>query len=265
MDNRKERIFDRLKKQRELLRVREAEGEFTVFQGLKSALSGFVDLSGTQNELEDALEDTFELLEELLEQDERTGIFPPEVVDIFIDLQEHLKDHFAEKALWEKRAQLTLSYLLEIEKDLKAFDLSLIFSRLEREKEEKYLLQEAQSTIHEAELEMGFYERIVNSLDDLIYHDGDPVSTIELLESIHQDTLERLENYDTMQLPPSDWTVAVALADRLMLEGFELMLDSLEHLLDLCESGEEDEGNVPPLLENIRQANKCWILVERMP
>ena len=254
--------LEKLKAKKE--KARDRTERFSILQLLISALQRYLDCNGTEVEVLDAASDTMEILDGLSVQIQDQEDDTSDLLELVESIVEFVEEELSESPLVEDGARSCLDSLLAAETELERFNLFEYFEQIEHTKLQRQILGKAEALVRAEELEEGFYEQIAEALEDFLTGLLEHEELLSYLEHHYQSTLERLESYNNTQVKPEDWTIEVALADQFMLAGFEDWLAGLEALWSACEDPDcSDEDFLHPL-EDLRLANRSWVLVEKL-
>lgn len=253
--------FQQLKQLR--LHAQEQTVKRSLFAELRLGIDNFLNSKVSQESLIECWTETHLALEKLLQDSELEDAVP----EAFKSLLEHsldtLEDAFPDDSVEWSEIQSLLTKVNLLERKFSDLDLSSILDTLEKAQLEDELLVRAENLVDPKELTKGYYTKIVKKIGRARAESSEVDNLIHYLESQHEATLSRMEKYNQSAISPHEWTIRVALADRLMLEGYELSFNGLEQLCQCAESLELQGKAIDEALEDLLEANRCWILIEK--
>jgi len=235
---------------------REIDSGLTPLQALSDAIHAYLDLRVTQAQLQEQWDRTEDLFLELLEQQS------PHLEESLREQIENVLDLLEVRPNDQQLAEVSQA-LLAADSRLQAYDLSLLHELVHQLADEQQLLEEVSGPISELELEAGYLSEIVEGLDQVLHAQLDPEPFFRRIEELLEQTQQGHLSYLSTPLAATEWTAEVALADRLMEEGFRLWLEALTSLREQL-SGEFNEETILQALELLREGNRNWIKVERL-
>lgn len=253
-------VLERLRKiqqQREAARL-SSHSLSPLYLVLESA-HRFLDLTGTLEALQGSADETMSALIDLLEEEEAEE----SLLIVLEAVLDELESFLDVAAPGEDRVQQLVAALEGLQGQLSQFDLAAVYQRVLIRREEEALLREICGEVWEEELELGYLGQVTRRLDEVLHRQGCPEEVRQFLEELLVKMTASQESYEKTPLRTEEWSLEVALADRFMRQGFELWLSGLAGLCYSC-GPPPDEPAMLEWLENLREGNRNWILVDRL-
>ena len=252
--------LQRIRETRERLRVRQERFSF-LYLLLQSARD-YVTLSGTWEQLVEALDDTHEMVRDLLEEVDSNEELPVELIPLGEEVLDCLEEFPADQPAANEVVEQLATRLESLESRLEAFNLIEIYRRLRAQRARNGLLVKLELEVSDADLEAGRFQTVVALADEVFHGELEAEEALARLEAIYLELEKKLSNYQTTPVTSSEWTAEVALADELLLDAFGHWLEGLEVLCRSCLEG--DEPSALESLELLRRGNYRLLQVERL-
>ena len=218
----------------------------------------YVDVLGTWDEFDLALDELYGLLVGLLED----LYDDPACPDALADLCQEAVVFLEEADLEESTSELPpfLSQLEVYETRFASFELAHYLDLVRARRERERLEAKVDQDIPDEVLESGHLSVLIALVDEVFHGEGDNEAAVEVMAQLSEKLERQRVAYEQTPMRPEEWTSKVALADELIQHGLELWQQGLEGLAQSCLA--EDESAAVTSLEELRQANRCLIKVE---
>lgn len=241
----------------------------SVFQTLRHRLNDLLSLKCSSDALSRSWNEARAAVERLLEEAASTSLeqdsqgVPEELLALLRSSLTWLEECLPKGELDPPEAQTRLGELTELEERFSKFDLNSLYELLARRASEESQPEEAEETLDAPGLKLGLYSQITSRLQKARTEESELEPLLTYLESQYEDSLERMQTHSATPVAPEEWTVKLLLADRLMLEGYELWLNGLEELGESCSASQLNDPKVGEALTDLLEANRLWLTAEK--
>lgn len=227
---------------------REDRARTPVYLVLQTARA-YQSLGASWEGLRQAVEQTASELEEILElveEADRWSELCQESLSVLRDFRE------------ESELAEAIAAFEGLETEFLALDLTACYARLEEDEAWARISRQLDLEISEWALTAGHYSLILAAMESWL----EGACPLALLDGHISRVHGQLHDYAATYLTPEEWTLEVATADQLLLEGLECWMQGLTRLREAVESG--NPLRVPGGLELLLGGNHKLIQVERL-